>query len=205
MTYLGVPMLKTFLPVVLALLPLSALADCPVPADMDQGVRLISSTGTVDTFMRLDDIQMRQRSVDGEYSAQSITAYGLYPLSNVQIELGEVVESTEMLFSYPVEIEDMPQPAPDFQHELLSKWQVSTFDGDREGPLDIRYEFGPLVQGQTGGCDVEQIGVTLHYRTTKHREFYTYLPAFGLAYNTGYQGEGEDVLTIQFTAFEAVE
>lgn len=174
-------------------------ADCPVGADMDEGVRFSEATGNVEVIKR------------GEAPGEVVSTYGSDGYLNV-VRLAHGVYVTEITNlvngvpegapdRYSYDISPLPAPAPGL--EVAAQVTVT---GAATKEQTWTYSFGEPVTWTYGSCAYEVIPITTRQLAEGEevsREVLHYLPEFGHSYLSVYaDGEIEEVYT--YVSVEAV-
>lgn len=172
-------------PLLIATLPTGALAECPVAADLAQGVRFELATGG---SWDLRATSSRDRHVtlvwDPQYDAQSLTyERGIY-LTELAIPVSGFTSTTEFTPS----LRRAPSPAPGAQWEAVT---TTVTDGvTRRDALRVAWGAAEVVR--FGSCEYQSIPMQWIVQGTDgvaQVNAYSYLPEFGAVVLNG-QGFG---------------
>jgi hypothetical protein len=194
--------LRLALSALIALAPLAALAECPVAADLETGIRLSDGEGS-ETFVRDSDLSViATYEAEGAPPTQSLLAHGIYVMSNADLEDGTPVSGTEVTYVYPVNVPDLPLPIPGGTFETTV---MRLGDGQMSNQRET-YAFGEMTSVTIGACSFEMIPITARYpdEGPDRYEVIHYLPELGFGYLAEYHdAQMDDIYT--YTAIEAVQ
>lgn len=171
--------------VVLALVPVSAVADCPVAGDLETGIELRDSDGYVYVYTRISPAVVQQDGLapDG-YAFRNLLGQGSHVLQLADLENGAIVSDSIINYSYPMRPEEMPVPEPNL------RWQVGAVVNAFG---DVYQEFqnqswSPLGTFQIAECSYEVTRGTVSYKSDGDviREEISFLPELGIGLLTAY-------------------
>jgi hypothetical protein len=172
---------RHFLPLVLPLVLISgpALADCPVKADLQTGIRLYDLDGNYELFQRHNEHIIKGAWVEGGVaSAGYLLNGGLYLLDVHELESDTPVPLTRTTYAFPVHPADAPLPLPGGQWDV----EVLVTEGGHFSTEGQHYAFGAPEWVNLGACDYRVIPVTVSYNNSNERDVLHYLPALGISY-----------------------
>ena len=192
----------------LALLPLLAatpvFAECPVAADLDSGIRVIETDGTVNLFVNIGDGVVQNDGVapDG-YRFRNILAQGTHLVELGDVDDGSYILGTQQSVSYGVPRGSLPIPTAN------STWSVETvvtLDDGGSYPETQSQRWGAPTTLSIGDCTYDMIPAKLTYINSDYEvyEGLHYLPALGLALLNTYQIKGDVPSVYTAARIEAV-
>lgn len=168
--------MKLLLPLLLLAAP--AVADCPVPADMEgNGLRFSAQTGDVETFTRsADGLTHSTVQSAAKPTVRAVLAKGLY-LTRIY-DLVDGASANEVSYTYPTALDNLPEP---FAQGALT---VTVEGRDPQGTFKSTetYTFGEASVLTIGTCAFAMIPVKLTYAGTDAYDLFHYLPEYGLSY-----------------------
>jgi hypothetical protein len=182
---------RTLCGLVLALAPVVALAECPVAADMDRGVRVTFDNGDTTELRRLDGVLIE---VTERYSwdAQSLryrADWGLYARDEVGVSPGGAdIPESAIRFDYPVAL---PEPAADAAPwGGVRQYEEFGFDPRNEG---WQVGFRAMAPVEIGGCSYQSVAVGIRLRAgeaDQKDQFSYYLPELGAGFIVAWVDSG---------------
>lgn len=162
----------------LALVAAPALAECPMPSDMDgYGIRFSATSGDTETFQRMADgsIESTVEAPEGTIT-KAILTKGMYLTRIFDLEDGKAVN--DVRYTYPTALDNLPEPFPNGAFKL-------TIEGrDDQGDFTSTeiYQFGEVEVLFLGTCALVMIPVDMTYGESDDRDVFHYLPDFGVSY-----------------------
>lgn len=155
-------------------------ADCPSAADLSTGIRVISATGESETFTTVAPDVVASVYDDGHgYANRVLMAQGVYLLELVDLENGDVVPETRLVYGHPQGPQAFPAPAPGTTYSAT----VTMREGSDVWPEAQGYVFGRPSRIAIGACGYDLIEVTVTYADAEDTvETVHYLPELGVSY-----------------------
>ncbi len=174
--------------VAITLLATPCWADCPVGADLADGIQITIDDGTVELYRAQSPERVETMTTypDG-FVVRTITANGIYVTEVADMINGKVDLEARTTYRFPMKAADMPAPAPG------STWQVNTSGDDGYDTFSdsIAVSWGSETNITYADCAYRMIPGTLRYSTDDYSEVIHYLPELGFAVLASYsEGAG---------------
>ncbi|MBY6004209.1 hypothetical protein KUV62_09835 [Salipiger bermudensis] len=193
--------MKLFLPLLALALPTAAPAVCPTARDLDTGILFRTLDGDTELFRRVSDNVVQSVYTSGSEESRVLLGQGLYVLDNVALVDGEVLPDTQVQFSYPVPVAEMPLPQPEGGWSV----DVTVEEAGYSEPEEQTYAFGPMTEIGVGNCTFDMIPVIQTYSPDPYEvtDYVNWLPELGVSYLVqSSHAHGED--RYRFVSVEAV-
>lgn len=181
------------------------LANCPAPGSLEQGIRLTSSDGAIETFKEIAPGRVENMTGIGEKDGSYyILGQGIYLRALTDMESGVLKPTTLVTYNYPLEDAQMPRPVAG------GLWQVevAVLDGG-----DIATEFHDIMFGlptryTIGACGYDMIPVNIRVQENADmwfEETLYYLPELGFAVYGAYQEQEKEPEVYTYKAIGMME
>ncbi|MGZ9812292.1 hypothetical protein ACXN5S_17655 [Pseudoroseicyclus sp. H15] len=175
-----------------------AFAECPVPADMQTGIRVEYSDGLVEIVRSAGDDIVELVGVEGREAIYRMElAHGLHVLSYVAFDGGRPDAESAMSYDFGMPAAEMPVPAPS------QRWDTAALvTTGSEPPVETAQSsvFGPVESLSVGECRFASIEVMTAFDTDdNYIETIKYLPELGFGWLVTMNDE-----TSGFSAYSAV-
>ncbi|WP_323766613.1 hypothetical protein [Antarctobacter sp.] len=161
-----------------------ALADCPVAADLDAGIRFTVDGVDTEEYRRSGPgvVESLYISADGAIS-RSLLAQGIYLIELVDMVDGSPDQDTRTTYAFPGRAEDLALPASGQQ--VVYDLAVNTL-GDLRKERQT-YDFGQAGILNFGACEYEMIPIEIRYDPDESGsvDLLYYLPGLGFSYYAG--------------------
>lgn len=180
------------------------LAECPVAADLADGVRVTESDGTVNLFTAIGDgaVVNDGTSPDG-YTYRNILAQGTHLVELGDTSNGAYIPDTRRVVNYPFARVDMPIPSAAASFDFATT--ITT--GTGEYAETQTQKWGTLSSLTIGACTYDMIPAKVVYTNADYvvLEGLYYLPALELALLHSYQIQGEPASNYVASKIETVQ
>ncbi|MCF2905421.1 hypothetical protein L0666_10505 [Octadecabacter sp. CECT 8868] len=181
-----------------------ALADCPVAADLETGIRVTESDGTTNTFRLIDDgiVQNDGVATDG-YTYRNLLAQGTHLIGLSDTENGNDIPDTVRTMTYAFAPAGMPIP----EASSSRSYQTTVTSPTSVYPETQTQAWGAMTTLTIGDCTYDMIPGKLTYTNTDYvvYEGLYYLPDVGLGLLHSYQIQGDPVDRYQAIKIEALQ
>ncbi len=189
--------------IAICLLATPCLAECPIAADLADGIQLTIDDGTVELYRAQspDRVETTTTYPDG-FEVRTITANGVYVTEVADMIDGKVDLDARTTYRFPMKAADMPTPAPG------GTWHVNTSadDGYDTFSDSISVNWGDETNITYADCTYRMIPGTLRYSTDDYSEVIHYLPDLGFAVLASYsEGAGGRPEVLRVTGIAKVD
>lgn len=181
-----------------------ALAECPVAADLETGVRVTESDGTINLFTAVGDgVVQNDGTAPSGYTYRNLLAQGTHLVELGDTENGSYADGTRRTVIYPISRADMPVPTPNSRNEYETT--IRAAGGDY--PESQTQMWGAMTTLDIGECSYDMIPGKLTYTNSSFvvLEGLYYLPALELGLLHSYQIQGESADNYVASKIEAVQ
>ena len=191
--------------IILTLLAASpALADCPVAADLQNGVRVTETTGTTNLFTAQANgrVQNDGATPDG-YLYRNVLVQGTHLAELGDTDGSDYLPGTRRTVTYPVADSAMPLPQPNTS--ATYETTIATSSGSYPETQDQRW--GAMTTLPIGECTYDMVPGKITYTNSDYVVFegLHYLPALQLALLHSYQIQGDAPDVYEAALIEAVQ
>lgn len=182
--------------------PLSAVARCPVPADLEAGVVIEYVGGAREVYRRVsEDVVIVEGLSDDVVTHRLTLLHGAYLQRYVAVEDGVEIESAATDYAYPTGDAAPRRPFVNLNWEGVTQ---ITEGGITRDELQV-HEAGGLFVRSLGDCSYGAITLTLTYgEAADYVETVHYFPQLGMGYLAAYQNGGRDPRQQAVVSFEAL-
>ncbi|SFR46269.1 hypothetical protein SAMN04488005_2231 [Yoonia tamlensis] len=162
-----------------------AFANCPVAADLTNGITLQMGPDVSETYTRLPtgEVELLSTYSDG-YVSRALLGQGVYLLEFADLEGGQIVPETQAIYALNIPTDALPIPTPDavFRGRMVVTDSIGSYDDK------IVARWGALEQMDIGGCTYDVIAGQLDSAGDgiPYQEGIHYLPALGFGYLASY-------------------
>lgn len=182
-----------------------ALAACPVPGDLDTGIRVTEGDGTVSVYRQVaPGIVEAAVTWDDGFGARNRLLHGVFVERLVNVDVEGVIDLNSVLqttFADPPEAIDLPVAGLNGQ---LASTVTTT---DASFAESVIYRWGDATRKKIGPCAVKIIPGEVTYANevdTAVEELW-YAPDLGFAILVGYTMNDEPKDVFEITGIEAVK
>ncbi|MEM0942593.1 MAG: hypothetical protein AAGI70_01475 [Pseudomonadota bacterium] len=142
-------------PLLIALLPVTAHAACPTPADLEgAGIWVRSDDGAITHYVRTSPDMVAETTMYDANEGYWLESYrGLYVTADQDIQNGGRVEGTLTRSTYPGGVASLPQPEPG------ARWSGPVTDTNADGTDVQKFSvaFGEVQEVKIGPCTYQGI------------------------------------------------
>ncbi len=180
----------------------AVLADCPVAADLDKGIRFTAEAQESETIRNYGNgVLLSLYEVEGAINSHVLLGQGIYLLQSIDIEDGKPIARTRSTYAYSMQPSEMPVPTPN------ADWSAQYVFGDGYGYAthNVEYVFGALTKESFGECSYDMIPVDVVYQPAGDRELLHYFPELGLSYLAGHYDDDGKLDRYSYVRISAVK
>ncbi|WP_417206097.1 hypothetical protein [Antarctobacter sp.] len=179
------------------------LADCPVAADLDTGIRFTVDGADTEEYRRSGPGVVESLYISAEgATSRSLLAQGIYLIELVDLVDGSPDQDTRTTYAFPGRAEDLalPEPGQQVVYDLVRN-SLGDLQSERQ-----TYDFGQVGILNFGACEYEMIPIEIRYDPdeTGSVDLLYYLPGLGFSYFAGSDhADGSD--RYMYTNIEVIE
>lgn len=181
----------------LLLLPVAAVADCPVAADLETGIEIRYADDSSEIYNRLGDEVVMVSEGGADPTWRNLLARGVFVLQLASLEEGRVDPAYTTNITYPVPLADLSLPVPGgtaIYHTVTNEANFATISTETQ-----THSYGEAGSLVIGDCSYGMIPMDVTYSgagdwATTYIEEIGYLPDLGIGVLLSFREEGDDEL-----------